>query len=61
MLYEVITPSQRAELLHERLGIIAIHQASGIVYQHDGALWSRISDDELGRLMANIFDEHQTP
>ena len=53
--------SQRAELLHERLGVIAIHQASGVVHRHDGALWSRISDDELGRLMADIFDEHQTP
>jgi len=56
-----MAPSQRAELLHERLGDVAIHQASGIVYQHDGILWSRISDDELGRIMADIYDEHQTP
>ncbi len=53
--------SQRAKILAEYYGKIAITPESGVVYVFNGAIWEKVTDNELRRTMGAIFDENDTP
>lgn len=53
--------SQRAELLAERLGHIAVNPLSAMVYVYKSGLWQPMTDDDLCRVMVAIYQEHKTP
>ena len=53
--------NQRAELLAESLGNIAVNLATGKAYIYDVSLWQPITDDELNRAMVAIYREHKAP
>ena len=53
--------SQRAELLAERLGHIAVNPLSAMVYAYQSGLWQPMTDDELCRVMVAVYQEHKTP
>ncbi|WP_421186168.1 DNA primase family protein [Aeromonas enteropelogenes] len=53
-----MSASQRAELLTEQLGNVAINIESERVYHYSGSLWEPLADIELRRQMAAIFTEH---
>lgn len=53
--------SQRAELLAERLGHIAVNPLSAMVYVYKSGLWHPMTDDDLCRVMVAIYQEHKTP
>ena len=53
-----MSASQRAALLVERLGQVAISLEAERVYRYDGSLWTPWTDTELRREMAAIFTEH---
>ncbi|MFQ1758572.1 primase-helicase zinc-binding domain-containing protein [Aeromonas veronii] len=56
-----MSASQRAALLVERLGQVAISLEAERVYRYDGGLWTPWTDTELRREMAAIFTEHGVP
>ena len=56
-----MSASQRAALLVERLGQVAISLEAERVYRYDGSLWTPWTDTELRREMAAIFTEHGVP
>jgi|GEM_PF-72035 len=56
-----MSASQRATLLIERLGEVAINMESERVYHYSGSLWEPLTDTELRREMAAIFTEHSAP
>ncbi|MGL6352500.1 toprim domain-containing protein [Aeromonas veronii] len=56
-----MSASQRAALLVERLGQVAINIEAERVYRYDGSLWEPLSDTELRREMAAIFTEQGAP
>ncbi|MDM5057413.1 primase-helicase zinc-binding domain-containing protein [Aeromonas rivipollensis] len=56
-----MSASQRAVLLVERLGLVAINIEAERVYHYDGCLWTSLSDTELRREMAAIFTAHGAP
>jgi putative DNA primase/helicase len=53
-----MSASQRAALLVERLGQVAISLEAERVYRYDGSLWTPWTDTELRCEMAAIFTEH---
>lgn len=54
--------SQKAELLAERLGYIAVNPQSLLVYVYDeSGLWKPMTDHNLCRAMAAIYQEHRNP
>ncbi len=53
--------NQRAELLANALGDIAVKLITGKVYFYDGSLWQPITDDELNREMVAIYRKHKAP
>ena len=55
--------SQKAELLAERLGCIAFNPRSSLVYVYDdeSGLWKPMTDHDLCRSMAAIYQEHRIP
>ncbi len=53
--------SQRAELLANTLGDIAVNPSTAKVYLYNGSLWQLVTDDELNRAMVAIYREHQAP
>lgn len=53
--------SQRAKILAEYYGKIAVIPESGAVYVFNGAIWEKVTDNELRRTMGVIFDENDTP
>ncbi|EEJ7164125.1 DNA primase [Salmonella enterica subsp. enterica] len=53
--------SQRAKILAEYYGKIAVIPESGAVYVFDGAVWEKVTDNDLRRTMGAIFDENDTP
>ncbi len=53
--------SQRAELLAERLGYVAVNTLSSIVYVYRSGVWQPMTDADLCRAMAAIYQEHNTP
>ena len=53
--------SQRAELLAERLGHIAVNPLSAMVYAYQSGLWQPMTDDDLCRVMVAVYQEHKTP
>ncbi|WP_410198468.1 primase-helicase zinc-binding domain-containing protein [Aeromonas caviae] len=56
-----MSASQRATLLIERLGEVAINMEAERVYHYSGSLWEPLTDNELRREMAAIFTEHSAP
>ncbi|MGU5778263.1 primase-helicase zinc-binding domain-containing protein [Aeromonas caviae] len=56
-----MSASQRATLLIERLGEVAINMEAERVYHYSGSLWEPLTDTELRREMAAIFTEHSAP
>ncbi|MCJ7929177.1 primase-helicase zinc-binding domain-containing protein [Aeromonas sp. LsrichE-8G] len=56
-----MSASQRAALLIERLGEVAINMEAERVYHYSGSLWEPLTDTELRREMAAIFTEHSAP
>nr|WP_265177543.1 primase-helicase zinc-binding domain-containing protein [Aeromonas veronii] len=58
---EKMSASQRASLLIERLGDVAINIEAERVYRYDGSLWGPLADIELRREMAVIFTDHDVP
>ncbi|HHO2170088.1 TPA: primase-helicase zinc-binding domain-containing protein [Aeromonas hydrophila] len=56
-----MSASQRAALLVDRLGQVAINIEAERVYRYDGSLWAPLSDTELRREMAAIFTEQGAP
>ena len=56
-----MSASQRATLLVERLGQVAINIRTDRVYRYDGSLWLPLADAELRREMAAIFTLHEAP
>lgn len=56
-----MSASQRAALLVERLGQVAISLEAERVYRYDGSLWTPWTDTELRREMAAIFTKHGVP
>lgn len=56
-----MSASQRAALLVERLGPVAINIEAERVYHYDCSLWTPLSDTELRREMAAIFTSHGAP
>ncbi|MCF5878014.1 primase-helicase zinc-binding domain-containing protein [Aeromonas veronii] len=56
-----MSASQRAALLVERLGQVAISLEAERVYRYDGSLWAPWTDTELRREMAAIFTEYGVP
>ncbi|WP_157830535.1 primase-helicase zinc-binding domain-containing protein [Aeromonas sobria] len=56
-----MAPSQRAELLRERMGEVAVNMVAGAVYHYTGSLWEHLSDACLRREMAAIYSEHGAP
>ena len=56
-----MSASQRAALLIERLGEVAINMEAERVYHYSGSLWEPLTDNELRREMAAIFTEHSAP
>lgn len=50
--------SQRAELLAERLGDVAVNMVAAAVYRYTGSLWEHLPDGVLIREMGAIFTEH---
>lgn len=61
VMIDKMSASQRAALLVERLGEVAINIEAERVYRYDGSLWGPLSDTELRREMAAIFTEHGAP
>ncbi|WP_439841674.1 primase-helicase zinc-binding domain-containing protein [Aeromonas taiwanensis] len=61
LMIDKMSASQRAALLVERLGEVAINIEAERVYHYDGSLWAPLSDTELRREMAAIFTEHGAP
>lgn len=61
VMIDKMSASQRAALLVERLGEVAINIEAERVYRYDGGLWGPLSDTELRREMAAIFTEHGAP
>ena len=61
LMIDKMSASQRAALLVERLGEVAINDESERVYRYNGSLWEQLSDTELRRQMAVIFTEHGAP
>ena len=53
--------NQRAELLAETLGNIAVNLSTAKAYIYDSSLWRPITDDELNRAMVAIYREHKAP
>ncbi|EAS1727473.1 DNA primase [Salmonella enterica] len=53
--------SQRAKILAEYYGKIAVIPESGAVYVFNGAIWEKVTDNDLRRTMGTIFDENDTP
>ncbi|MFB2960771.1 toprim domain-containing protein, partial [Aeromonas jandaei] len=58
---EKMSASQRASLLIERLGDVAVSIEAERVYRYDGSLWGPLADIELRREMADIFTVHDVP
>ncbi|WP_410489839.1 toprim domain-containing protein [Aeromonas hydrophila] len=56
-----MSASQRADLLIERLGEVAINIESERVYRYSGSLWEPLTDTELRRQMATLFTEQGAP
>lgn len=56
-----MSASQRAALLIERLGEVAINIKSERVYRYNGSLWEPLTDTELRRQMATLFTEQGAP
>lgn len=56
-----MSASQRAALLVERLGQVAINIMTDRVHHYDGSLWLPLADVELRREMATIFTLHEAP
>ncbi|EBG1929078.1 DNA primase [Salmonella enterica] len=53
--------SQRAKILAEYYGKITVIPESGAVYVFNGAVWEKVTDNDLRRTMGAIFDENDTP
>lgn len=53
--------SQRAALLIDRLGNVAVNIEAERVYRYSGSLWQPLTDTELRREMATIFTEQGSP
>lgn len=56
-----MAPSQRAELLRERLGEVAVNIVAATVYRYTGSLWEHVSDAIQRREMAAIYADHGVP
>ena len=56
-----MSASQRAALLIDRLGIVAVNIEAERVYRYSGSLWQPMTDTELRREMATIFTEQGSP
>ena len=56
-----MAPSQRAELLRERLGEVAVNIVAATVYRYTGSLWEHVSDAMQRREMAAIYADHGVP
>lgn len=56
-----MAPSQRAELLRERLGVVAVNIVAATVYRYTGSLWEHVSDAIQRREMAAIYADHGVP
>ena len=56
-----MSASQRAVLLIDRLGEVAINIESERVYRYSGSLWEPLTDTELRRQMAVLFTEQGAP
>ncbi len=56
-----MSASQRAALLIDRLGEVAINIESERVYRYSGSLWEPLTDTELRRQMAVLFTEQGAP
>ena len=61
VMIDKMSASQRATLLIERLGEVAINMEAERVYHYSGSLWEPLTDTELRREMAAIFTEHSAP
>lgn len=56
-----MAPSQRAELLRERLGEVAVNMVAAAVYRYTGSLWEHVPDAMQRREMAAIYADHGVP
>lgn len=56
-----MAPSQRAELLRERLGEVAVNIVAATVYRYTGSLWEHMPDAMQRREMAAIYADHGVP
>lgn len=56
-----MAPSQRAELLRERLGEVAVNMVAATVYRYTGSLWEHVPDAMQRREMAAIYADHGVP
>ncbi|MGU5729759.1 primase-helicase zinc-binding domain-containing protein [Aeromonas jandaei] len=61
LMIDKMSASQRAALLIERLGEVAINLESERVYCYEGSLWEPLTDTELRRQMASLFTEQGAP
>lgn len=61
LMIDKMSASQRAALLIERLGEVAINIESERVYRYSGSLWEPLTDTELRRQMAILFTEQGAP
>lgn len=56
-----MAPSQRADLLRERLGEVAVNMVAATVHRYTGSLWEHLPDAFQRREMAAIYADHGVP